>query len=126
MIFPESSDCGTISETPHPYSISHTLHSRTFHGNYLILHRCTTLPPHRRALRICRQLDRKNAKETFSLVLHYDIHNMELGCHNISPCVGLESTYETDRLTCKSLLIFTKSESENLEFPRIIPADMLS
>lgn len=58
--------------------------------------------------------------------LYDDIHNMKLWSGNISPCMSLQCSDETDSLASKSLLIFPKSESENLEFPRIIPANMFT
>lgn len=124
MILSQSSYSWTFSETSYPHSISHTLYSGTFHGNYRIFHRCTPLSPHRWTFCINRKLGRKNAKENLNLIFQDNINNEKLGGNGISPCMRLECPYEAHGFSSNLLLVITKSKSKNIQFTGIVPANM--
>lgn len=92
-LFPQSSNCWTISEAPYPCRIFDTLYCRTLYGYNWVFPWCSSLPLAHRALRIYRTHDRNDAEKKHQLE-DTSIHDMELWSLGITPSMTLERAYE--------------------------------
>lgn len=75
-LFPQSSNCRTITKTPNTSRFFDSRNCRTFYGYNWFLHWCPPLPPPHRTLHFYRSHDRSHAEKKSQLT--HDINYMKL------------------------------------------------